>query len=310
MTTSLSRLHPVAAGDPPPACPPRSVVAAHWGITPLRSVRLGGDRNVHWRLSTADSRYILRCYRADRNATAIAYEAAVIAHLAAAGWPVAQPIGPPLQVEGRTFALFPQLAGRPGGRAELVPAQLRRGELLGRLHADLAGLALGQRTGWQRVDEFVVSAAEPIARAAADRLADRPALRDSLVGHATRTLLALRGVPADLPCTVVHGDFAPWNLLWHGGGLTGLIDFDDVRFDLRAVDVAIARRRDRDGVPAGYRGAPPLSDVEVSLLGPLWRGYTLIFVADLLRAAEIRGRVLSALEWCAAEMDATREVDR
>jgi Ser/Thr protein kinase RdoA (MazF antagonist) len=316
MTTSATtpdtaaRLHPVAAGDPPPDPLPKVVIAEHWGIRPRRSVRLGGDRNVHWRLYTDDLRYVLRCYRADRDEAAIAYEAAVIGHLAPAGWPVAAPIGAPLRHAGRTFALFPTLPGRPGAKTEPAGAQRRRGELLGRLHGDLAGLAIGQRPGWTRVDEFVRASAPSIIEAARRRLADRPALRDVLVEQTAGTAQALADVPADLPVSVLHGDFAPWNLLWRGAELTGLIDFDDVRLDLRAVDVAIARRRDRDGVFSGYRDVAGLSAAEVALLAPLWRGYTLIFVADLLRAGDVNGPVLSALEWCATEMAATRDAGR
>jgi Ser/Thr protein kinase RdoA (MazF antagonist) len=156
----------------------------------------------------------------------------------------------------------------------------------------------------------VRASAPDVVEAAHRRLADRPALRDVLVAQTAGTARALADLPPDLPTTVLHGDFAPWNLLWRGAELTGLIDFDDVRLDLRAVDVAIARRRDRDGVIAGYRDAAGLSAAEVALLAPLWRGYTLIFVADLLRARDIQGPVLSALEWCAAEMAATRDPGR
>jgi Ser/Thr protein kinase RdoA (MazF antagonist) len=299
-------LHPVAAGEPPVRNVPVRAIAALWGVAPRRVVRIGGDRNVHWAVDAADGRYLLRCYRADRDAAAIAYEAAVLAHLGAAGWPVAAPIGPTRDWDGRTYALFHRLPGRSGRRGpEPAAGQRRRGRLLARLHADLAGLALGQRSGWRRLDRFAREEAGPIAAGARDRLPAGP-VRDALVRHAEQTALDLTGCPADLPRSVVHGDLVPWNLRWRHGELTGVLDFDDVRLDLRAADVALARRWGGDGVVAGYRSAAALSAAEAALLAPLWRAWTLVFAADLLRAPVLGPRVLTALAWCAREVQRTR----
>lgn len=298
-------LHPVAAGTRPPDRIPVREIVGRWGVRPRRVERIGGDRNVHWSVHDPTDRYILRCYRADRDAAAIAYEFDVIAHLAAAGWPVAVPVGPATRWQGHTFALFPRLPGTPGASAESGPVQEWRGELLARLHHDLAGLGLGQRSGWRRIDEFLAAAAEPLIADAETVLADRPGLRDLVVATTVQTHAALAAHAAELPVSVVHGDFAPWNLLRQGGLLSGLIDLDDVRLDLTATDLAIARRRDRDAVVAGYRRHAALSDVEQALLAPLWRAYTLRFVADLLRAPVRTAAVESALIWCARQLAQT-----
>jgi 3-dehydroquinate synthase/2-deoxy-scyllo-inosose synthase len=301
-----AHLHPVAAGQPPLTAVPVRAIVRHWGIHPVRVTRLGGDRNVHWIASGPDGQHVLRCYRADRDAAAIAYEFAVIGHLAGKGWPVAEPVGANTCWNGRTFALFPRLPGATSSRArERGPGQERRGDLLARLHNDLSDLAPGQRSGWRRLDEFITVAAEPLIRAAEARLPD-PWLRTTFVRHTVKTRRDLADCPTDLPRTVVHGDFVPWNLLWRRGQLTGVIDFDDARWDLRATDVALARRRDRDGVVAGYHRRARLADEELALLAPLWRAYTLMFVADLLRAPVLTPRVHDALGWCARQLDRTR----
>jgi Ser/Thr protein kinase RdoA (MazF antagonist) len=300
------RLHPIAAGEPPVRNVPVRAIAAQWGVAPRRVVRLGGDRNVHWAVDAADGRYLLRCYRTDRDAAAIAYEAAVLAHLGTAGWPVAAPLGPARGWAGRSYALFPRLPGTLGRRGTEPPVgQRRRGRLLARLHADLTGLGLGQRSGWRPLDQFVRAEAEPLVAAARDRLPATP-VRDALIRHTEQTALDLADCPADLPRLVLHGDFVPWNLLWRHGELTGVLDFDDARLDLRAADVALARRWGRDGVVAGYRQVAALAAEEVALLAPLWRAWTLVFAADLLRAPALSPRVTAALAWCAREVERTR----
>jgi Ser/Thr protein kinase RdoA (MazF antagonist) len=299
-------LHPVAAGEPPVANVPVRTIAGQWGIRARKAVRLGGDRNVHWIVCGPDGHYVLRCYRADRDAAAIAYEFAVLAHLAAAGWPVAQPVGPTATWNGRTFALFPRLTGVLSRRGrEHDAGQERRGALLADLHRDLDGLALGQRSGWCRLDEFMRREAEQLIAGARARPIE-PDVREVLVRHTVQTHDELARCPADLPHGVVHGDFVPWNLLWRDGQLTGLIDFDDVRLDLRAVDVALARRWNRDGVVPGYRARAGLADEELAVLAPLWRAWTLVFVADLLRAPRLTKKVNHALNWCARELQRTR----
>jgi Ser/Thr protein kinase RdoA (MazF antagonist) len=298
-------LHPVAAGVTPPVHVPVRAIAGNWGIAPRRVVRLGGNRNVHWIVHAPDGQFVLRCYRRDREPAAVAYEFAVIAYLAAEGWPVAEPVGPVSVWNGRTFALFPRLPGRRSRSPELAAGADRRGALLGRLHRDLNLLAIGQRAGWCRLDEFIAAEAGQLIGNARARLHDQPELREVFVRHTVATHDTLTTCPSDLPRSVIHGDFAPWNLLWRDGRLTGLIDFDDVRLDLRATDLAIARRRDREGVVEGYRGCARLSDEEHVLLAPLWRAYTLRFVADLLRAPVMTPQVNDALQWCARQLEQT-----
>jgi len=53
---------------------------------------------------------------------------------------------------------------------------------------------------------------------------------------------ALEAIGArDLPVTVVHGDFAEWNVHYQHGRLAGVIDFGLTHLDTRPYELAIAR---------------------------------------------------------------------
>lgn len=296
----MTVLHPVAAGQLPPARVPVGAIIRTWGLRLRHSHRLGGNRNAHWVVVTTDGQFVLRCYRLDRDDAAIEYEFAVLEHLHSRGWPVACPVGGLRRWGGRTFALFPRLPGRH--RTDRGDAEI--GGLLGALHADLQPLALGQRSGWRSLDVYIAGEHQAIAADARARICD-PTLRDALVRNAEQTAEVLTGDVRHLPRSLVHGDFVSWNLLWHKGHLSGVVDFDDVRHDLRAADVASTRRSNRDSVVRGYRRTAALSDEEAELAAPLWRAYTLVYAGALLRATTLSNVVMSALHWCAAEMQAT-----
>ncbi|WP_300609841.1 aminoglycoside phosphotransferase family protein [Trebonia sp.] len=44
------------------------------------------------------------------------------------------------------------------------------------------------------------------------------------------------------PMCVIHGDFAPWNLLFDGGRLSGVLDFEGCHYNLKVADFALAWR--------------------------------------------------------------------
>ena len=91
---------------------------------------------------------------------------------------------------------------------------------------------------------------------------------------------------ADMP---VHGDFQRWNLLWHEGQLTGLLDFDFARRDAQACDLAVLlvpfeplELRLAGPLLEGYQSVRELSEVEWELLPALSRASLLLWVALLL----------------------------
>ncbi|MGI5239078.1 phosphotransferase enzyme family protein [Dactylosporangium sp. CA-139066] len=303
----MCRLHPIAAGDALPATVPVRGMLRSWGLQPVRIRHLGGTRNVHWSVVAREGRFVLRCYRLDRNRAAIAYEFRVLDAMRQAGWPVACPIAELRTWQGRMFALFPALPGRVHDWRRDRRRAREAGVLLAALHADLGRLVTAQRSNWCATDEAMRAEVEELVDRAAVRLDARPGLRDPIVRHSCATYEALAEVPPDLPRLVVHGDFVPWNLRWEGKRLSAVLDFDDIRLDLRAADVAAARRRGLDAVVSGYDSRTPLDEREVALLAPLWRACMLHYATELLRAPELSGRVLAELDWCVQEMESTAD---
>lgn len=92
-----------------------------------------------------------------------------------------------------------------------------------------------------------------------------------------RDALAAIGA-ADLPVTVVHGDFHEQNVHYEHGHLAGVIDFGLTHLDSRPYELAIARTYRAPETIAGYRGELarngwPLSELEEAALGPVNRAF-------------------------------------
>lgn len=121
----------------------RSVLAAY-GLENVRPRRVdAGRNNEHWYVGAG---LVLRRYGPFRSDAAIDYEHAILGQLRERGWPVAVPVPSDagrlvVADDGRRYSLFPRLAGRRGSPAR--PRQPRElGRLLGRLHRDLAAVAV------------------------------------------------------------------------------------------------------------------------------------------------------------------------
>jgi Ser/Thr protein kinase RdoA (MazF antagonist) len=85
---------------------------------------------------------------------------------------------------------------------------------------------------------------------------------------------------------VVHGDFAPWNLRFAGGTLSGILDFDLVRLDLRVADFALAWRGRHAEVLRGYEEVSPLAPVERELIVPVYWAWLIASAVAGLAAGE------------------------
>jgi Ser/Thr protein kinase RdoA (MazF antagonist) len=109
-----------------------------------------------------------------------------------------------------------------------------------------------------------------------------------------------------LPVTVVHGDLIAQNLLFRDGTLSGVLDFDSAHLDLRAVDVACARRSRDDEVARGYLEVIPLSNEELGCLDDLWRSNVLRYALQLLDCETTTDVAITELEWCVAQLEKTR----
>jgi Ser/Thr protein kinase RdoA (MazF antagonist) len=276
----------------------------------------GGLVSWHWHVRTQNERLVLRRYnpwRAD-----VAYEHRVLAHLSERGWPVA--VAMPaidgqsfVRVEGEAYALFPHLPGRPKGSSSPSFARAR-GRMLADLHGDLEALVvLGQREEMAMMNEYAVQPLSPNGRTFNEIL---PAfvrahldLGRSLERHHERLAPILADL-SGLPNTVVHGDFSKWNLLFDQSRLSGVLDFDFTRLDLRMADVAISTRYEHDplvwsALVGGYSSRAALNAAERDAFVPLRmaRGFT--------HAANALGWWETGREDMLAEVErGVRELDR
>jgi Ser/Thr protein kinase RdoA (MazF antagonist) len=273
-------------------------------IAPLR----GGAVNAHWRVRAGGRLYVLRRYHPRHDPAGIPYEHAVLGHVAARGWPVAAPHraadGSTLvELGGRRYALFPFLPGRPAPGGQLLHT---KGALLARLHRALAGWrAPGQRPGFARVadlDTYVTrggfaTLADLLRRVGDDDAPLADAVRRERADNLRElTALAFRR----LPDTPIHFEFYGANVLFEGGALTAVLDFDFVHLDARVADigrsVVIDCLAPDGGVdPAaleafltGYVRESPLDEAERGLVVPLV-GANLLWLAALPLALHAAG---------------------
>jgi Ser/Thr protein kinase RdoA (MazF antagonist) len=255
--------------------------------------------NGSWLAETmAGGRVVLRRYHDRNTADDLAYEHAVLRHLSAAGWVVPEPLGEPSECGGLTYCLTRYVPGT-AVLAETIAQRRRRGRDLARLHLALRDLSerLGQRPGWraQHAGVAVHTALDWDACVGALTAAS-PRLGSWLMAAAANTGAELAAIGADrLPLTVVHGDFAEWNVHYERGRLAGVIDFGLTHLDSRPYELAIARTYRAPAVTESYRAEVarlgwPLSDLEEAAIGPVYRAFRVAMAAwqidDGMRAGD------------------------
>jgi homoserine kinase type II len=260
----------------------------------------------------ARGRYFLRRYKAEIRPEEIVFEHALIDHLTARGsCPVARvhrtrsgssflqlrsPSG-----KGACYAIFDYLPGEDrytwvDPRCTL-PEVHRAGALLAQFHSDVASLKPPGRRAEPKIAELLPviegAWAECLARST-DTAFNRYAtghdeiVRNSLADAAR----VLRRAAGRLPELIIHSDYHPGNLRFLGNEISGLVDFDWAKVDLRAFDVGLAVwyfcvswRRGADGrvrlavaraFLEGYQrrlivgnDLPPLSAAELTVLPQL-----------------------------------------
>jgi Ser/Thr protein kinase RdoA (MazF antagonist) len=278
-------------------------VLTAWNIGSARVLLISRRGNVHWKVQHGNDAFVVRAYRRTQSAASIAYEHRVLRHLGDRGWAVATPIADVIAHQGTAFALFPFLHGRP--RLEETSLHQRaRGQILARLHLDLDSMvSLGQRSDFQRADEAVVaSALWAEQRSVSGDNVDAALVSEILVAR-ERVCERLDSLASSRwPVTMAHGDLIAQNLLFHRDRLSGVLDFDAVHIDLRAADLACARRSRHDEVVRGYLEVAELSDVECAALDDLWRASVLGYASWLLRGNTIGRELTTDLEWCVKQL--------
>ena len=255
--------------------------------------------NRHWLASAGGTRTVLRRYNTMRTREAITWEQSLVAHVAEAGWPVA-PALPSLsrqsllECEGQFWSAHRFLDGA-SNQAPTAEEFRLQGQLIAGLHADLMSFReRGQRPGFGCATDFD-SVVRQVGTRTLPELEQALSLRElelaAEFGHRREMVLAelAAGGYSGLAEQPIHADFEDFNLLWQGGVLTGLLDFDFSRRDAAICDLAVmlvpfmpldaARAA---AVVAGYESVRPLTVQERSLICPLAKADLLRWVTFLL----------------------------
>jgi Ser/Thr protein kinase RdoA (MazF antagonist) len=244
--------------------------------------------NGNWLVEMSDGqRVVLRRYHPGTNPEDLAYEHAVLGHVASTGWVVPHPVGEPVGHEGLWYCLTRYVPGQPA-IPESTAQRRRRGRDLARLDVALRDLGqrIGQRPGRRPQHSAIAANADIDWQACVRQLtAVSPRLGSWAQAAAEQTRAALDAIGAgQLPVTVVHGDFAEWNVHYQHGRLAGVIDFGLAHQDSRPYELAIARTYRAPETADAYRGELarsgwPLSEQEEAAIGPVYHAFRLDMAA-------------------------------
>jgi Ser/Thr protein kinase RdoA (MazF antagonist) len=199
-----------------------------------------------------------------------------------AGWPTPELLEAPEVRSDGTWLLFSWLPGVPAGEAGSSGDALARGRLLAQFHT--AAMATGmtrRRSGFPALSEVVADQELDSWLAVHERRAPE---EGALLRACRRTALGrfARYQVAAAPTCVIHGDFAPWNLLFEDGRLSAVLDFEGCHHNLQIADFALAWRGRYDDVLRGYDAVRPLSDLEWRLVLPVYWAWLFLGVKDVL----------------------------
>jgi homoserine kinase type II len=248
-------------------------------ITVLKDVPA---QNGSWLVETrAGERRVLRRYHLRATEADLSYEHSVLRYLADAGWVVPAPVGDLIHYHDAWYCLTRYVPGTASAE-HTVTQRRRRGRDLARLHVALRGLGeqIGQRPGW-RAQHTGVTVHTGIDWETCVRglMTVSPRLGSWAYDAAAQTRDALAAVGADdLPVTVVHGDFAEWNVHYEHDRLAGVVDFGLTHLDSRPYELAIARTYRSPETIDAYRAALaghgwPLTELEAAAIEPVYHAF-------------------------------------
>ena len=220
--------------------PRASEIARAWAVT-VREVGRPERGTNNW-VRFINSSYVLRV-SLNRSAIEVAAENQMLEALGATDLPfeVPRPLSTP---DGRNYiataegpaTLYPLLPGR-AARGEMDDLRLI-GTALGDLMLELAKLpAELAPTDWRAPLSEIHPAVPDVSELVDD-------LRRVMPGSAGLEVLEDQWQTLDaaylsmpLPCQICHGDFAPSNVLIHGGEVSAVLDFEIAGWDLRVADL-------------------------------------------------------------------------
>ena len=250
-----------------------------------------GVSNSNFLLETDAGRYILTVYEPRTHARDLPFFLGLMRWLAEHGYPCATPMA------DRNGEALKAVCGKPCAIVSFLPGMsVRRpgvahcreaGAGLARLHLAAEGFPMRRandlgHAAWPSMFEPLAAAAEAL----------KPGLADTILADLARFEA---GWPAGLPSGIVHADYFPDNVFFHGPQFAGTIDFYFACEDALAYDVAVALNAwcfESDGsfnvtaaraMVAGYEAHRPLSDTERAALPILAHGAAMRFFLTRLR---------------------------
>jgi len=272
-----------------------------------------GSVNTNYHLWAGGRRWFLRLNEG-KTAGDVAFEAEVLRFLESEGFPSARLVpaaggAPFVEVRGKPAMLFAFVAGEELERPDVTPAHCREvGAQLGRLHALAArfGASRDNPYRWTRVEGWV-KGLEP------DGLGD-PQVRPWV--PLLREELERARVLPEAPRGLVHGDLFLDNVLWAGGKLAALLDWEMSCVDAFAYDLAVCLHAWCYGAAyepslaaallAGYREQRDIDPATAEALYPYARYVALRYTASRIHAFHLAVLGADRLAW----KDWTRYRDR
>ncbi len=215
-------------------------LAAAFGLPPITAHQAiaAGTINSNFRIVAGDTPYFLRVNEG-KSEDDVAYEARLVGTLAREGVPTPAPLvardGCAYAALGaRWVSVFPWRAGHHV--LQITPEiAWRLGAALARLH--VAGLAAP--TGWRRASIYdhahLVARFDRFARSTDPELAHAISILRDELAHAE----ALAQTRRDATHGIIHGDLFRDNVLWEGGEITAILDFEQASGGSLAYDLAV-----------------------------------------------------------------------
>lgn len=210
---------------------PLAELAALWPLGGWASVSLvPGGKNEHFRVTSAEGVcYLRRSYRS-KQLDELASQLALMRLLRERGFPAPELVpartgADHVELCGRWWIATRGVAGEPFDDGS--PAHVRAlGATLGRYH--------------QIVADQPAPAAEPALLQELRSRAAEPGVDPDLRTRAADVATRLTGLLPALPRTVVHGGARRGSLVFDGGHVAGVLDFDSAHPDVRVLDLAVA----------------------------------------------------------------------
>jgi homoserine kinase type II len=275
----------------------------NYGLGPLKSAKgiAEGVENSNYLVDAGSDRFILTLYEKRVDAGDLPFFIAFTDHLAARGCPVPRILpdrsGIHVQsVGGKPACLIQFLDGvsvsRPTSRQAYAA-----GAALAALHIAAASFEGGpdnalSLSGWHALAARIGARFDQIAPGLGATVAEELAFLDA---H----------WPADLPCSVIHADMFPDNVLMVGDAVGGIIDFYFACRDITAYDLAVTH--------GAWCFSADGSSYQPALAAGLAKGYLGVRTLDpaeeaalpvLARGAALRFLLTRALDWLETPPDA------